>query len=366
MTYIWERDDWPEFRWDSTLVEKQVYAYVKEASSLIGQASLFTSERTTEALVDLMVSEAVKTSQIEGEFFSRKDVRSSILNQLGIRKTIERVRDPGAEGVASLMIAVRDQFREPLTEQRLFEWHSLLMSRPIDRKRLAVGKWRTSTKSMRIISGPMGRKKVHYEAPPSHRVPREMETFIGWFNESKDLKGPIRAGVAHLYFECIHPFDDGNGRIGRALSETALSQDLGSPVLLSLSTTIQAHRRSYYDELSKASRGDLDITEWLVWFTQVILDSQLQAKGQIEFVLKKARFWDHHAEHINKRQVKVLQRMFKEGPKGFSGGITAQKYMKIAACSKATATRDLSDLNTKGCLKRLASGGRSTHYEINL
>lgn len=366
MAYIWEQKEWPNFTWDAGAVDQNAYAYALEASSLVGEVKHLSEDEKTDALIDLMVSEAVKTSQIEGENFDREDVRSSIRNQLGLNKTPETVRDPKANGVAALMISVREHFAEPLSEERLCEWQDKIIVGQIERSKLDVGQWRTNPEPMQIVSGAIGREKVHYEAPPSERIPSEMARFIEWFNGSRDLKGAVRAGVAHLYFESIHPFSDGNGRVGRAISEIALSQELGHPALLSLSTTIEGQRNDYYDALSRASQGGLDITEWLVWFTGLVLQSQRQAKRQIDFVLSKARFWDSFESKLNHRQAKVLARMFREGPNGFEGGMSAQKYSKITDCSKATATRDLAELLNMGAFHKLEGGGRSTRYDVVL
>ncbi|WP_321393964.1 Fic family protein [Emcibacter sp.] len=366
MAYIWQQTEWPNFTWDNDAVDQNAYIYALEASSLVGEVKHLSEDQKTDALVDLMVSEAVKTSQIEGENFDREDVRSSIRNQLGLNATPDTVRDPRAHGVAALMISVRDHFAAPLCAEMLCAWQDQIIVNRYQRGRLDVGKWRTSAEPMQIVSGAIGHEKVHYEAPPSEQVPSEMARFIEWFNGSHDLKAAVRAGVAHLYFECIHPFSDGNGRVGRAISEVALSQELGHPALLSLSTTIEGRRNEYYDALSRASQGGLDITEWLVWFTGLVRDSQRQAKGQIGYVLSKARFWDIHADKLNERQTKVLARMFREGPEGFKGGMSAQKYTKITHCSKATATRDLAELMKMGVFRKLEGGGRSTRYDVQL
>lgn len=366
MQYIWQRSEWPNFIWDNDAVDQNTYDYALEASGLVGEVKHLSEADKTDALIDLMVSEAVKTSQIEGENFDRADVRSSIRNQLGLNATPEAVRDPKANGVAALMISVRDYFARGLTEERLCEWQDQIIVGPYERSKLDVGQWRTSREPMQIVSGAIGKEKVHYEAPPSSQVPMEMTRFIEWFKGSQKLKGAVRAGVAHLYFECIHPFSDGNGRVGRAISEIALSQELGHPALLSLSTTIHGRKKEYYDALSRASSGGLDITEWLVWFTDLVLDSQKQAKEQIGFVLSKARFWDGYADKLNERQTKILNRMLREGLEGFKGGMSAQKYMKITDCSKATATRDLTELMKMRAIRKLEGGGRSTHYDIQL
>ena len=366
MAYVWQRAEWPNFTWDTAAVDQNVYAYALEASRLVGEVQHLSEAEKTDVLVDRMVSEAVKTSQIEGENLDSKDVCASIRNQLGLNLSLETVRDRRANGVAGLMISVQDHFSEPLTERRLCEWQDRVIVGRYERGRLEVGKWRTFVEPMQIVSGAIGKTKIHYEAPPSAQVPAEMKRYVEWFNSSKNLKGVVRAGVAHLYFECIHPFSDGNGRVGRAISETALSQEIGHPALLSLSTTIQGRQQEYYDALSRASRGSLDITEWVVWFTGLVLDSQREAKAQISYVLSKAQFWDTHVDRLNERQTKILGRMFREGSEGFKGGMSAQKYSKITKCSKATATRDLAELLKMGAFKKLEGGGRSTRYDIQL
>ena len=366
MAYIWQQADWPNFTWATAAVDQNVYAYALEASRLVGEIQHLSKAEKTDVLIDRMVSEAVKTSQIEGENLDREDVRSAIRNHLGLNASQEKVRDQRANGVAALMISVRDHFAEPLTEQRLCEWQDRIIVGRFDRGKLEVGKWRTSAEPMQIVSGAIGKTQIHYEAPPSTQVPAEMKRYLEWFNGSKNLKGAVRAGVAHLYFECIHPFSDGNGRVGRAISEIALSQEIGHPALLSLSTTIQGRQQDYYDALSRASRGSLDITGWLVWFTELVLDSQREAKAQISYVLSKARFWDTYFDRLNGRQTKILGRMFREGSEGFKGGMSAQKYSKITKCSKATATRDLAELLKMGAFKKLDGGGRSTRYDMQL
>lgn len=366
VTYIWQRDDWPNFVWDNETVDSSAHAYALEASRLVGEVAHLSDAVRTGVQIDLIVSEAVKTSQIEGESYDRQDVRSSIRNQLGLNAVPAAVRDPRANGVAALMISVREHFAAALTEERLCKWQELIIADGFGRGRIEVGKWRSSESPMQVVSRAFGKEKVHYEAPPSKWVPGEMKRFVEWFNGSRNLKGAVRAGVAHLYFECIHPFDDGNGRVGRAISETALSQELGYPALLSLSATIQDRVQEYYDALERAGRGSVDITEWLVWFTHLALESQMQAREHVIYVIAKARFWDAHGVGLNERQAKVLARMFLEGRDGFKGGMHAGKYMKMAGCSKATATRDLARLLQMGAFRKQESGGRSTRYDVRL
>lgn len=370
MEYIWKHPDWPEFTYQTDALQDVLYQYAAEANALAGRLAGVDEEEKSEALIDLMVTEAIRTSQIEGEHYDRDDVRSSIRNQLGLAKIPEPVRDPRANGISSLMISARETYQSLLTEECLSQWHDLVMTDASIRARVPVGKWRDD--EMQIVSGPIGREKVHFNAPPPDRVPSEMATFIEWFNETAPdgkkvkLPAPIRAAVMHLYFETIHPFADGNGRIGRALSEVALSQELGSPVLLSLSSVIQKRRKEYYDELNLASHGDLDITRWVSWFTNIVLQAQREARETILFVLAKARFWETHGNTLNDRQTHAIKRMMREGPDGFSGGMSARKYMGITGCSKATATRDLSELSDQGIFRQLSGGGRSTSYELVL
>jgi Fic family protein len=370
VTYIWTRDGWPRLHFDLQGVQGALYRYAAEANALKGSVGQLGDEEQTEALIDLMVSEAITTSAIEGEDLDRSDVRSSIRNHLGLNPTPEPVADPRAKGIAALMISVRERFREPLTARRLFAWHDMVIADPDQRRRMPVGAWRAD--AIQIVSGPIGREVVHFEAPPAAGVPREMARFLRWFNrtaprgETGDLPGPVRAAVAHLHFECIHPFADGNGRIGRAISEVALSQELGRPVLLSLSMAIEAKRKRYYEALAVASRGGLDVTRWVSYFVETVLEAQLRARATVVFVLDKARFWRRFGERVNERQRKVLERVFRAGPEGFEGGLSARKYAVITGASKATASRDLADLVHAGALRRLPGGGRSTRYEVAL
>jgi Fic family protein len=239
-------------------------------------------------------------------------------------------------------------------------------------KRIKAGQWRTHIEPMQVISGAIGKETVHFEAPPSATVPTEMSTFIQWFNHTgpggtqEIKKAPVRAAIAHLYFESIHPFEDGNGRIGRAVAEKALSQTIGRPVLLSLSRTIEANKRLYYESLKKAQRST-EISTWIRYFVETILDAQSEAETQIDFTLRKARFFDRYRTLLNDRQSTVLTRMMAEGPQGFEGGMNARKYISITGTSKATATRDLQQLLDIGALILAGNaGGRSTRYEVNI
>ncbi len=367
MKYIWQRDKWPVFQYDLTGIQNHILSYTEKAGRVDGLLSTLPESVKTEAIIDLMVAEAVKSSEIEGEMISRPDVMSSIRNNLGLNMQPNRVGDRRAKGIAELMVCVRNDFARPLSRKMLFEWHSMLM---MGTPRIKAGTWRSHAEPMLIVSGPVGNELVHYEAPPSKQIPGEMKRFVEWFNNTAPGAGegicfaPVRSAIAHLYFESIHPFEDGNGRIGRALAEKALSQGLGRPALLSLSRSIDADRAGYYAAIKRAQQSD-DATDWVEWFVRTLLNAQKQTEVEIEFTLKKTRLFDRIKDQLNERQLNVVRRMLKEGPSGFVGGMTAKKYTVIAKTTKPTATRDLQDLVTKEVFIPLG-GGRSTHYQVNI
>ena len=378
MKYTWQHPNWPNYIYDESQSQNTQYQYALEAGRLSGGLGQLSNSEQYDAYIDLMVSEAINTSKIEGEKLDSEEVRSSIKNFLGLSNPAKRVLDPRAEGVGALMVDVRKTFKEPLTKDRLFHWHKLLLPDQDNQyllRNIQVGQWRNAKEPMQIVSGPIGYEIVHYEAPPSNKVDEEMDRYLAWYNETSPLNsrtnntlsGPARSAIAHLWFETIHPFDDGNGRIGRAIAEQALAQDLGRPSLLSLSTTIEKDKKAYYDNLNKASQTDLNITPWVNWFTETILKSQKAAILNIEFVLNKAKFWEaHHESELNKRQIKVIRKVFEVGPEGFAHGINSRKYMSMTSCSKATANRDLSALVEEGCLYQIEGAGRSSRYALKL
>jgi len=367
MKYNWQQEDWPRFQYGLSEVQDLLLRFIEKTGRVDGLFSALPEPLQEEAVVALMVAEAVKSSEIEGEMLSRPEVMSSIKKNLGLHVEPKRVGDRRAEGIAQLMVCVRKNYSRSLSQRMLFNWHTMLMT---GRLRITSGAWRTHSELMQVVSGTVGNEQVHYEAPPSRRVPVEMKRYILWFNRTapggRDAIdfAPVRSAIAHLYFESIHPFEDGNGRIGRALSEKALSQGLGRPALLSLSRSIEADRTGYYNALKQAQRS-MDITGWIDWFIRMLLGSQKQAEAEMEFTLKKTRLFDRIGNLLNKRQEKVVRRMLKEGPSGFDGGMSAKKYMTIAKATKPTATRDLQDLVSKEVFIP-AGGGRSTHYRINL
>ena len=365
MSYNWQREDWPDFSCDLSSLEASLLLFSEKMGRTRGLLEGLSEGEQTASVIDMMVAEAVKTSEIEGEMISRADVMSSIKNNLGLNPTPELVRDRMAEGVAELMLDVRESFAEPLSEKKLLVWHTMLMK---GNGTVQVGAWRSHEEPMQVVSGPIGRQKVHYEAPPSSRVPAEMKAFVQWFNDTgsggkRAMASPlVHSALAHLYFETIHPFEDGNGRIGRAISEKALSQGFNRPVLLSLSRAIEANRNAYYDAL-QAAQSYNDITAWVAYFVAMVIEAQTQAEEHVEFTLNKAKLFNRFGTELNERQLRVLRRMLEEGPKGFQGGMSAKKYITMTKASKATATRDLQDLVSRGIIVAVG-GGRSTRYEM--
>ncbi|MCB1817964.1 MAG: Fic family protein [Gammaproteobacteria bacterium] len=365
--WVWQNSQWPEFRYDPASFDGDVSRFHRVAERLYGRLEGLREADRVDALVDLMTSEAIKTSAIEGETLDRDSVRSSIKAHMGFAGPETASRDAKADGVATLMTDVRQQWRLPLTEALLCSWQASVIPDSSLRS-LERGHYRSH--AMEIVSGPIGRERVHYQAPPPEQVSAEMATFLDWYNGcgpaegEQALAGPVRAGVAHAWFEMIHPFDDGNGRVGRAIADHALSQDLGFPTLGGLSSAIEHHRKDYYGELQAISRGNLDLNRWLRFFIGMVNEAQTLAKQQVDFVLDKTRFYDAHGEALNERQARVVARIFAEGPKGFDGDLTTKKYEKIAKCPNRTASRDLADLMEKGAIVPLPGGGRSTRYAL--
>ncbi len=345
MLYNWQQPDWPHFRYDLTGIEETLFTLAEKTGRASGLLKGLTADAQLEATIEMMVVEAIKTSAIEGELLSRNDVMSSMRKNLGL-ETGHLSGDKRAQGTAALMLAVRNSFVAPLSGKTLFEWHRLIMT---GHRHVAAEQWRTYTEPMQVVSGAVGHEQVHFEAPPSSHIPSEMAQFVQWFNEtapdgSKEIrKAAVRSALAHLYFESIHPFEDGNGRIGRALSEKVLSQGLGRPALLSLSRAIEAKRSDYYDALKEGQQSN-DITSWITWFVNIVLEAQAQAEELLDFTLGKTRLFDRVRDHLNNRQMQIIRRMLEEGPDGFEGGMSAKKYMTITGASKATATRDLQEL----------------------
>jgi Fic family protein len=368
MRWIWQQSDWPNFLYDTRMLEDRNQAFRINSERLAGCFEALPVDYQRDATIDLMLSEAIKTSAIEGENLDRESVRSSLLSLI-TSDTLPDTSDQKAAGAASLLVDVRKNWQAPLTHDLLGKWQSMAVPEqrymPILR-----GVYRNDPSPMQIVSGPFGREKVHYEAPPAAWVPDEMAGFIGWYNQPNPMNGDqaltgiARAGIAHLWFEVIHPFDDGNGRVGRAIADHALSQSLGYPTTACLATAIEVDKKSYYRQLERASRGSLDIYGWLDYFTNTVIKAQAIAREEVDFVLEKTRFYETYGDQLNDRQARMVARIFAEGGKGFEGGISTKKYEVITKCSNRTASRDLSDLLTKEIILRLPGGGRTTRYAL--
>ena len=363
MAYNWQQIDWTDFQYDASLFEKLWIEFITIAGESEGFMKSSSQRIKEESIVNLLVNEAIKTSEIEGEFISRIDLISSIRKNLGYPTESVIIKDERSLGIANLLIFSREYYAENLSEKMLFDWHKLLMQGNYS---VEIGKWRTHTEPMQVVSGAMGREKVHFEAPPSEILSKEMRQFFEWFNKSKiTIKNSlIRSAIAHLYFESIHPFEDGNGRIGRIIAEKALSQALNRPILMSISKTIESNKNEYYSALQKGQSSN-EINDWIEYFSQVIINAQKDFNQTILFTIKKAIFFDTNKSLLNERQEKVIKRMLEEGENEFVGGVNARKYLVIAKTSKATATRDLADLVEKGILT-VKGGGRSVGYQVNL
>lgn len=348
-------------------MEGQLLYFIQIDRQLIGVLKALPEDSNIEALLNLVVSEAIKTSEIEGEQLNGGDVVSSIRNNLGLDIPYMRAQGPMASGAGDLMHDVRATFDAALTEEKLYAWHSMLLG---SQKGIAHGRWRTHEDPMQVISGAMGKERIHFEAPPSKQIPTEMKQFLDWFNAtrpngSQPIKhAPVRSAIAHLYFESIHPFEDGNGRIGRAIAEKALSQTLGHPVLISLSTSIEGNKKEYYSALENAQRKN-DATAWVTYFVEMVLEAQEHSRKMIDFVLEKSKFHSAYQDKLNERQSKVVNRMLEEGPNGFKGGMNVRKYISITHTSKATATRDLQSLVEMDAFIPMGKA-RGTRYKLNL
>jgi Fic family protein len=363
--YNWELENWAKFIYNENIIDKYALKFTELSSEVFGVFKTLDDKKQQNEIIGLMISEAIKTSEIEGEILSREDVMSSIRNKLGLNSKIKNVKDKRAENVALLMLQVRKNYREKLTEKMLKTWHALLFA---NSKYVRVGTYRKGKEPMQIVSGSYGKEKVHYEAPPSKRVPQEMKNFVRWYNGFKTngniLKIIVKTAIAHLYFESIHPFEDGNGRIGRALIEKCLSESLDRQIIMSVSSVIVENRKKYYSKLAKVQHT-LQIDSWLVYFAKLLIVAQQNTIEIIGFLIKKTQFFDKFKPLLNTRQTKAINKMFDAGTNGFEGGMTAKKYISITKTTKATATRDLQEL-VKNEIFTKKGGGRSTHYLLNL
>jgi Fic family protein len=366
MSWNWEKPDWPNFTYDSTALEPLEKRFLLQSGEFVGAFKHIGADDQDTLKIELISDEAVKTSEIEGEILNRDSVQSSLRHQLGLGA--ERPGITRAErGIAKMMIDLYRSFADALADKTMFDWHRMLLSG--DTSIRVVGGYRTHAEAMQVVSGPVHKPMVHFEAPPSRRVPDEMKQFVAWFNDTapggKSPLSPLtRAGVAHLYFVCIHPFEDGNGRLGRAIAEKSLAQNLGQPSLISLAYTIEQKRNVYYASLERNNK-ETGITNWLEYFANTILEAQNNTIKRVDFYVAKAKFYEKHRGTLNARQEKVVARIFREGIDGFKGGLSAENYISITGTSRATATRDLQDLIEKGALTKTGEL-RHTRYRLNL
>jgi len=369
MRWIWQQPGWPDFHYEKSGFEERELEFRMNSERLAGRVEALPRAYQDDATIDLLLSEAITTSAIEGENLDRDSVRSSLLSMI-TSDVLPNNSDQKAAGAAMLLVDVRGKWQASLTQELLGQWQSMAI--PEQRYTSVLrGAYRNDPSPMQIVSGPYGREKVHYEAPPADQVPDEMARFIYWYNHTSGalnkcnkMPGIARAGIAHLWFEVIHPFDDGNGRVGRAIADHALSQSLGYPTTACLATAIEGDKKTYYLQLEKASHGSLDVNIWLEYFADTVIKAQRIAKEEVDFVLAKTRFFELFGDQLNDRQSRMVSRVFAEGRKGFEGGITTRKYENITKCPNRTASRDLADLLTRGIIVPLPGGGRTTRYKL--
>lgn len=364
MPYIHELGDWPKFRWNHEALEEPLASMRHRQGRLIGRMEGLGFSLRSEAMLQTLTEDVLKSSEIEGEILNRDQVRSSIARRLGMDIGALTPADRNVEGVVEMMLDATQRYNQELTEERLFNWQAALF--PTGRSgmhRITVGAWRDDKSGpMQVISGPVGHERVHYEAPKAARVAEDMTAFLAWFNGNDGIDPVLKAGVAHLWFVTIHPLDDGNGRIARAIADMQLARSEESPQrFYSMSTQIRLERKAYYSILETTQKGDLDITNWLTWFLACLGRAIEGADTILAGVLKKARFWEARTGNaLNERQRDMLNRLLD----GFEGKLTSSKWAMIEKCSPDTALRDISDLLERGILIKDQGGGRSTSYSL--
>jgi len=370
--YIWEKKGWPKFAWDIEELNPRLAAVRLQQGRLLGQSGDLSSELDLEAQMDALIQDAIRTSEIEGENLNIEAVRSSVARQLGLPRAGIRDSTVQTDAIVGMLLEATQNLANPITLARLCHWQAALFpDGPGLVNPIKVGELRGAA-PMQVVSGRVDKPVVHFEAPPRDCLEQECEAFLSWFNHSpKSLDGLLRAGIAHLWLVTLHPFDDGNGRVARAITDRALAQaEQQSIRFYSLSAAIMERRKEYYEQLEQAQKGDMDITPWLSWFLDIVDNALKQGQRRFDRVLQKTRFWQRHSQTpLTERQIKVLNRLLdmgaaQEDAEGFEQGINAEKYKSLAKVSKATATRDLADLLEKGCLEKLPGGGRSTRYAI--
>ncbi|WP_417692957.1 Fic family protein [Pseudomonas sp.] len=370
--WIWQQPDWPDFRWQADALAPLLRECVQTQGQLLGMTGAVTASLSAQNELDALLQNIVTSSAIEGEQLNVGSVRSSLARRLGLEQAGENPVSPRSEGLANLLLDATRHFDQPLTIERLLEWHKWLFpdqTGDLAHREIRVGSLRGDD-PMQVVSGRLDRPTVHFQAPPRQGLEHQLQAFIDWFESSRhqaEFDPLLRAGVAHFWFVTLHPFDDGNGRLTRTLTDLALAQGEAQAIrFYAMSVSILDDRAGYYRILESSQKATLDITDWLTWFLQTLSRSLHKAMTQIESVLGKTRFWQaHRASALTPEQTKVLNRLLDGGERGFEHGISAAQYQTVAKVSKATATRHLAELLEKGCLERLPGGGRSTRYRIH-
>lgn len=364
-TYIWQQPDWPHWRYDAQRLNSQLAEVHRAQGHLLGRMHDLGFGSSDRATLSMSTEEVLNTSKIEGELLDPETVRSSVARHLGIDIGALAPNDRHVDGVVEMVLDATRNFGEPLTAERLFGWHAGLFPTGYNSLgKIRTGGWRDDASGpMQVVSGPVGRRQVHYEAPPARLLETEMSDFMLWFNGQQELDPVVKSGLAHLWFVTIHPFDDGNGRVARAVCDMALARiEQSAQRFYSLSAQIQRERKDYYERLERTQKGSLDVTDWLEWFLSCLLRAMQGAEVALADVLAKARFWQHWAgTSLNDRQIKLINLLLD----GFHGNLTTSKWATIAKCSPDTALRDITDLITRGVLMKSDAGGRSTHYELS-
>lgn len=363
-TYIYELPGWPCFKWNEGQLSASLGSVRHKQGRLIGRMQSLGFNLRSEATLTSLTSEVIKSSEIEGESLNHLQVRSSIASRLGIDIGALAPADRRVDAVVEMILDATVNFNDPITPDRLFRWHKGLFPDGLSgMSRITVGAWRKDIDGpMLVISGALGRERLHYQAPPADQIDSEMERFLQWYNSETHEDLVIKAALAHLWFVTVHPFDDGNGRIARAITDNALTRsEFGAPRFYSMSSQIRQRRNDYYDILEATQKGELDITAWLMWFLDCLEDAIDGAETALGAILAKARFWEQHSQDpFNSRQRLVMNRILD----GFEGKLTSSKYAKLAKCSQDTALRDIEGLIKHGALKKDPPGGRSTSYSI--
>ena len=362
MTWNWQLPDWPKFNYNPDRISQLERQFLLSVGSASAYLKTIDKQEYNRFIVEILSLEGLESSRIEVEILDRESLQSSIKQHFGLHTPL-KLRADKESGMAQLLCTVYESFDKPLTHDMLWQWHSMLFKG--SSKITDCGKYRTHSEPMQIVSHRYDSPRVFFEAPPSERVFHEMTAFIDWFH-STNGSGSIleRAAISHIYFESIHPFEDGNGRIGRVLVEKILSQGVGRPILIAISKMLEKRKKEYYSSLEKCNRT-LDVQQWVEFFSQMILQAHEESMSLLSFLIKKSKMLNALSEQINPRQTKVLLRMFAEGPTGFKGGLSADNYLAITKTSRATATRDLADLVEKGALVKTGEL-RHTRYRLNI